>query len=356
MRLPSSLQPLLSVSAFVGATLLAPALGLAAEPTPSEISVARRLFDEGKAAEDTGRWRQAADKFRQAASIKDTPGIRFHLARCEEEQGAFVEALVEYDRARELIDGGVKAPDVERLLAEARDRVRARVALVTLRLPQGVENASVSLDGKAVSGSVLGVPLPVNPGKHRLQATAPGRAAYDQSIQLGSGEVRDVTIPLAITLAPATAPSPASESARPASRARGLDDTGISTRTIVMVGEASLFVAALGTGIVFSVARSSAQGRVKAADAEVLQQYGGPDPDGIACSGSDPEPSCAKRHQAEQDSARAGNIATAGFIAAGVSAAAFGLTWWLWPSQRAPAKASVGLAPGRVDLALSGRF
>jgi tetratricopeptide (TPR) repeat protein len=112
MRFPSRLQPLLSVSALVGASLLTPSLGFAAEPTPSEISVARRLFDEGKAAEDAARWREAADKFRQAAAIKDTPGIRFHLARCEEEQGAFVEALVEYDRARELIDSGVKAPDV----------------------------------------------------------------------------------------------------------------------------------------------------------------------------------------------------------------------------------------------------
>src|SRR5262249_11935603 len=89
----------------------APAARAAQEPSPTEISVARRLFDEGRAAEDAGRWREAAEKFRKATSIKDTPGMRFHLARCEEEQGAFVEALVEYDRARELIDSGVRAAD-----------------------------------------------------------------------------------------------------------------------------------------------------------------------------------------------------------------------------------------------------
>jgi hypothetical protein len=356
MRLPSSLQPLLSVLALVGATLSAPALGLAAEPTTSEISVARRLFDEGKAAEDAARWREAADKFRQAAAIKDTPGIRFHLARCEEEQGAFVEALVEYDRARELIDGGVKAPDVERLLAEARDRVRARVALVTLRLPQGVENASVALDGKAVSASVLGVPLPVNPGKHRLQATAPGRAAYDQPIQLGSGEVREVTIPLAAALTPASAPPPATEPVRPISSTRGSVDTGVPARTIVLVGEASLFVVALGTGVVFSVARGSAQDRFDSANLQVLEETGGIDQSGTACSPPEPAASCAELDRARRDRDRAGTLAVAGFVGAGVSAAALGLTWWLWPSESAPARANVGVAPGRVDLTLSGRF
>jgi tetratricopeptide (TPR) repeat protein len=102
--------------------------------------VARRLFDEGRAAEDSARWHEAAEKFRQATTIKDTPGMRFHLARCEEEQGAFVEALVEYDRARELIDSGVRAADVEKLLADAREHARAKVALLTLELPSGVRN------------------------------------------------------------------------------------------------------------------------------------------------------------------------------------------------------------------------
>jgi tetratricopeptide (TPR) repeat protein len=175
MRFPRPKHLLFLVSTL--AALASPTLARAADPTPSEISVARRLFDEGKKAEDAGRWREAADRFRQAALIKDTPGIRFHLARCEEERGAFVEALLEYDRARELIEGGVKAPDVERLLNEARERVRAKVALVTLRLPDATQNASVSVDGKAVSASVLNVPLPINPGRHRLQAAAPGRTS-----------------------------------------------------------------------------------------------------------------------------------------------------------------------------------
>jgi tetratricopeptide (TPR) repeat protein len=123
MRLLLS-RSLLVLSLALVPVLRAPSAAAATEPTPSELSVARRLFDEGRAAEDAGHWREAADKFRKATAIKDTPGMRFHLAKCEEQQGAFVEALVEFDRARELIDSGMKAADVEKLLADARERVR----------------------------------------------------------------------------------------------------------------------------------------------------------------------------------------------------------------------------------------
>ena len=121
----------------IALALATPVPAMAAEPTASEISVARRLFDEGRAAADAARWAEAAGKFRRAVAIKDTPGLRYHLARCEEEQGSFVEALIEYDRARELIDAGTRAADVEQLLPAARERVRAKVALLTLRLPEG---------------------------------------------------------------------------------------------------------------------------------------------------------------------------------------------------------------------------
>src|SRR5258706_1634917 len=187
-------KPLFALLLALLPMLEAPRVCAAQEPTPSELSVARRLFDEGRAAEDAGRWREAAEKFRKATIIKDTPGMRFHLARCEEEQGAFVEALVEYDRARELIDSGVRAADVEKLLADARERVRAKVALLTLRLPDGVQNVSVELDGKALSGSVLGVPMPINPGKHHVNAVAVGRTTFTSELELGTGEVKQLAI------------------------------------------------------------------------------------------------------------------------------------------------------------------
>jgi hypothetical protein len=349
-------QPLLALLLALVPALQAAVAQAAPEPTPSELSVARRLFDEGRAAEDAARWHEAAEKFRKATTIKDTPGMRFHLARCEEEQGAFVEALVEYDRARELLDSGLRAADVEKLLADARERVRAKVALLTVRLPSGVENVSVELDGKALSGSVLGAPMPINPGVHRVSAVAVGRQPFAKELALGTGEVRQLPIELPVaTTVPEAAPAAAAPALATAPRRElPANDTAVPMRTIVLVGEASLFAAALGTGIVFSVARGSATDRYEDANRTVLESLHGSDPNGTACS--PPRAGCAELDEASRDRAHAAAFATGGFVAAGVSAAAFGLTYWLWPSGGAPAEVQASVAPGHAGLSISGRF
>ncbi|HEX2875555.1 MAG TPA: hypothetical protein VHP33_30090 [Polyangiaceae bacterium] len=345
-------KPLFALLIALAPALQAPPL-VAAEPTPSELSVARRLFDEGRTAEDAARWSEAADKFRRATAIKDTPGLRFHLARCQEEQGAFVEALVEYDRARELIDSGVRAADVEKLLAEARERVRAKLAQLTLRLPSDVQNVSVELDGKALSASVLGVPMPINPGKHQVSAVAVGRARFATELTLGMGEVRQ--LPIELPVASSAPAAPATPAARPAARsARVVDDTTVPTRTIVLIGEASLFAAALGTGIVFSVARSSASDRYDRANATVLSQLDEGDDEGSACA--QPLEGCVALNEARDDRVQAGRIAAGGFIAAGISAAAFGVTYFLWPRADSPIEVGATARPGGLSMAVSGRF
>jgi hypothetical protein len=352
-------KPLFALLAALVPVLAVPRAWAAQEPTPTELSVARHLFDEGRAAEDAGRWREAADKFRKATTIKDTPGMRFHLARCEEEQGAFVEALVEYDRARELLDSGVRAVDVEKLLAGARERVRAKVALLTLRLPSDVQNVSVELDGNALSGSVLGGPMPINPGRHRLVAVAVGRTKFSNELELGTGEVRQVAIelPIAMTV-PVAAPAPSAAgaiaAAPVAAAASAPHDSAFPARTIALVGEAALSVVGIGTGIGFLVARSSAHERYDAANELVLSQPHGQDDS--ACAAPSPLAGCADLDQAQKDGKRDGDIATIGFVAAGISAAAFGLTLGLWHANDAPAQVHASVAPGRLALSVSGRF
>jgi hypothetical protein len=122
------------------------------------------------------------------------------------------------------------------------------------------------------------------------------------------------------------------------------------------VGEASLFAAGLGTGIGFSVARSTADERYRKANQAVLDSVMGMDAEGRACS--TPRPGCAELDEARRDRDRTrayGAYALGGFVAAGVSAAAFGLTYWLWPREHAPVVRAAA-APGRTEFAISGRF
>ncbi len=343
------LRRLAATSILASLSLAAPSRALGAEPTPSELSVARRLFDEGKAAFDAGRWQEAAGKFRQATAIKDTPGMRFHLARCEEEQGALVEALVEYDRAQELMEHGAKAPDVERLLPEAREKVKAKIGQLVLRLPADTPAVTVELDGKAVLPSVLSLPLPVNPGTHRLRATAAGRQAFSVEVTVPVGGTEHLTIDLPPD--PQAQPAAPVTTTRPAPRA---EDAAISGRSLALAGEATLFVAAVTTGVVFQIKRGAAADRYASANRLILAQLDDPAQIDSACHQR--LEGCEQLVAAEDDRSRAGTVAAVAFVAAGASAVAFGLTYWLWPQGQAPVDVRVGAAPRRLGLTVSGSF
>ncbi|MDF3065596.1 MAG: hypothetical protein K0R38_1197 [Polyangiaceae bacterium] len=122
---------------------------------------------------------------------------------------------------------------------------------------------------------------------------------------------------------------------------------------MVLVSEATLFAAGLTTGIVFSIAKGGAADRYETANERVLAQVGGSDPTGIACA--IPRDGCAELEDARQDEKRNGTFATVGFVTAGVSAVAFGLTLALWKSEP-PARIHAQVGPQRTTLLLSTQF
>src|SRR5580658_4739305 len=85
-----------SCARLVLALLAAPLTSLAAEPSKTDLAVARELFSRAERDEDRGLWADAVEKLRRAGSVKMTPGIRFHIALCEEKQGQLAEALGDY--------------------------------------------------------------------------------------------------------------------------------------------------------------------------------------------------------------------------------------------------------------------
>ncbi len=358
-------------AAFLGATLLL-ALPASADPTPTEVAMARRLFVQASELEAESKFAEARQKLNEAIAIKETPGIRFHLGYCAEQLGEYVSALVEYERALDLIRGGVKAPDVQRLAAPARERVQARVAQLTLRLPADARDASVELDGRRMAPALLGQAAPLDPGKHAvLVKAADGRHAR-LDLELAAGEARSVDVVLErdrAAAAPeqkfpsAAAPKsgaavPARESAKPHSASASLDSGsagGLGLREAVLIGEATVTLAALGVGIGYLIARGNARERAEQAqdDVDLLTQG-----DSSACSEGNTavRASCDDLESAISDYDRAGLISTVGFVAAGVGAASAALTFALWPAQGSKTALRISPAASGLGLSASGRF
>ncbi|MET0791333.1 MAG: hypothetical protein ABW061_07400, partial [Polyangiaceae bacterium] len=177
-----------------------------AEPAAADLSVAKQAFENAVSLEGERRWAEAALKLRQAIAVKDTPGLRFHLAHCEVEQGHLVEAALEYDRASELLRQGAKAPDVQKLLGPASDALKSRIPRVTVQLPPDLKSPTASLDGKVYPPSELELGTPLNPGRHWLRISAVGRRPFEQILVLTEGE------PVVVRPQLALAPPPPSES------------------------------------------------------------------------------------------------------------------------------------------------
>ena len=351
----------LALAASMVVTLTwAPTAG--AEPSAAEIAVARKLFREATRFEKEKKWAEAEQKLRAALAIKETPGLRYHLAFCQEKQGKLVNALVDYDRADELIQSGVKAKDVEKLLADARTALRERVPTLTIKLPDDApDDTVVDVDGAALKSAVLGQAMPINPGSHTVKVSAEGRQPFTAELRLGEKERRTVNVVLPLqTKAKATPP--------PATAAQGdsgvaTDSSGWSTRTWVLLAEGAVTAVGLGVGIFYTLDKGKANDEIDEAESVVDAETGGSSSGcnqaGLSSKARD---ACDQLPGLFDDRDRANTLATVGFVGAGVGAAAFATTFILWKpessdeARRRPVFVSRPVPGSGAWVGVAGRF
>lgn len=322
-----------------------------AEPSASELAVARRLFAEAEALERDGRWSEALARLQDAIAIKETPGLRFHAAHVEEKLGRLVEAAADYDRAEDLIARGMSAPDVEQLLQGARTNLERRLPLLVVLVPANVRGLSVELDGRPLATSVVGRPTPVDIGPHHVVARAPGYRSFIANVSLEQGEHLPLRVKLELEPVPVTsaksaptrhvavAPKPQPTLTRRPSHAR----------TYVLIGESAVSLAALSVGGGFLLTLPSAYDRFRSERDQLGPgdcAVGAPPPTGTG--------SCAGLHAAVRNYQRAEWLGYGGLAAGGVSLLATTLTYLIWPASPATVRASVG--PGGSWLGLNGQF
>jgi hypothetical protein len=317
-----------------------------AEPSGDDIKTARRLFTEAEELRARGDCAAAAERLRQAIAIKETPGLRFHLAYCEERTGSLLLARSDYVRAAELIAGGVSAPDVANLLGPAEKALSERLPTVQVRVPEYADSAKVQLDGRELSKSSLGTPLALDPGAHTVHAEAVGYERYVLEFIIAEGEDRVVDVALRRS---GSSPAPAAAPGAPVEGEVHGAGSGLGAREFVVIGESALALAGVGVGIGFRFKRA-------AADDDAHRYLEKLDQEGRGCAGAEKSgDDCVALHDAVADRDRSANIATGAFIGAGVLAAAAVTTWFLWP-KRSPTELGVAVAPAPGGAVLFGSF
>jgi hypothetical protein len=168
------------------------------------------LFRDGLTLFDARQYAQACPKLAESFRLEPATGSLLALAACHEAQGKTASAWVEYgavvDRAHE--EGREDRADAAR---QHRAGLEPRLAKLTIGMPPEVASTPglvVTRDGIAVGGDSIAAPVPVDPGEHRVEASAPGRQSWSTTVALWSdGASASVVVPpLAELATPATSP------------------------------------------------------------------------------------------------------------------------------------------------------
>jgi hypothetical protein len=335
-----------------------PAKGAEGEASAADRGRARQLFEEATELENQRDFRSATAKLEQALEIVETPGLRYHLAYCQEEQGLMVEALGNYERAQQMIAAGAKAPDVAELLAPKRDSLLERVPKLRLRARAPAVIERVAVDGAIIAPGLVDQPILLNPGRHRVIVWARGVSTpLEREIPLGERREHTeefVWPPLAAVAARPAAPPRVPAVANDAPEPDSEPVTGVSARSVVLITEASLTAVALGVGIGFQVRARDAKADGDAIEARL--------PPGNSVCNSSLLLQVARDCKALEDARRRqgdhqtiGNIA---LVTAAGGAIATVATWILWKPAPDGAAVGVNLTPttGGGALELHGRF
>lgn len=323
-----------AIWAFCLATL--PSLSLAGE---SDEAGARVLFSEGRRLADIGHYAEACPKFEDSFRLNPGIGTNFNLADCLEHVGRTASAWTRFldVEAATKVAGQVERERAARARAAA---LEPKLAHLVIEVGSAVEGLIVERDGIVVGPALLGISVPVDPGVHVVEATAPGKEKWTQSTTVPDAPTTiSLLVPVLANLPPAsTARIPVAAQAQPlVAPALGAEAARRSSMPVVALG--AFGTVAFATGTIFALEVQSENG-----DAKALCPTN-------TCRSVDEK----TRHDTLVSDAHRDR--TLAFIGAGIGGAALvAAAYFWWRPARAPAtKSSAGRISAR-PLALGGSF
>lgn len=289
---------------MLAALLLAPSAARADEPVPT----AEQLFQEARALVEKGDYAAACPKLEASQKLDPAVGTQFNLADCWEHVGRTASAHGMFMQVARIARaaGKFEREKSARERAAALEPRLARVHLVVKATAPGLE---VLLDDVAVDKASRSEPFAIDPGAHRIRATAPDRTPWESTLDANEKQTTEVIVPeLVDPRPPAPAPQPQPVVVQPSS----------TQKTLALVaggvGVAGLIVGGIAGAVALSH-RSTAQ---EECPSEVYA-FRCPTEQGTSAWNS---------------ATSAGDVSTVAFVAGGVFVAGAAVLWLTAPKAR----------------------
>ena len=197
MRLASSV-------ALSCALLLAPLAARAEGASANDAAAAEKLFLDGRALMGTGMYAQACPMLAESQRLDPAVGTLLNLSECYEKNGQTASAWATYRDAETAASRKGQRERAQFANGKVAE-LGAVLSYLTVEAPAGIEGLAVTRDGKAVGAAALGTSVPIDPGPHTIEATAPGRLRFRQTIDVGARSDRAVVRIPALAHEPAVA-------------------------------------------------------------------------------------------------------------------------------------------------------
>ncbi|MBX3209482.1 MAG: hypothetical protein KF764_30895 [Labilithrix sp.] len=244
-------------------TLAVPTGALAEPPKPaSDRAAAQALFYEARGLMKDGKHALACPKLEESLRLDHGIGTEFNLADCNEKLGKVATAWSGFLE----VASAAKAqgqPEREKVARERAKALAPRLSKLVIDVPASAPPGfEVTRDGTGVASASWGKAVPVDPGAHRVVASAPGAEPWEGVVNAAEGKVVRIAVPaVLVTPAPASpaAGPPAPVIEREPARAPVtpfpapvIEDEGATRRTIGWI-VGGLGVAGLGVGAGFGI-------------------------------------------------------------------------------------------------------
>lgn len=311
-----------------------------------DAATAEALFREGRALMESGDYKAACPKLEESYAQDPATGTLLALGICQERAGMTASAWATFSdtAARAKRDGRT---DREKAAREHMTALEPKLAHLTIQVDPslaGLPGFSLKRDGRDVGAGAWGASVPIDPGEHTIEATAPGRRPFNTKITVPAQAVtQTVQIP-ALEPEP-TAPAEVKPGATNVEAPPGTDQNSPTVAPLRVPGMivGGVGIVTLGVSGIFALRASSLNSDSKEnghCDAQnQCDDYGG-----------------QKRDEAKT----AANVATV-TVLAGTALTALGVTLFLLkPKHESAQSAHVQALPvfGRdaAGMALQGRF
>jgi hypothetical protein len=237
-------------AAFVAAAgLVAAAVAsshAAAQPSPQDSGAAEALFRDARQLALSGKIPEACVKFAESQRLDPRVGTLIYLATCHEQEGKTATAWAEFnDAIAQAHRAGLQDRE-----AQARERaalVEQKLSYVVIQVDAPELGVIVRIDGREIRA--FGTRLPLDPGSVAMDAGAPGKKPWRQSLVIPAGPseqtVRIPRLESEAALVPAAPVKPLRSPPPPESPTHG------STQRIAGAAVAGLGVAGIAVGAVF---------------------------------------------------------------------------------------------------------